>query len=146
MVLFALGCSCAARTPAPAAAPAEKPPLSIAVISFGGTDTKASAAEDGCVVALLEAGYRVIERARVVAAVPNENDIDYVAIGRTLGVDLIVEGGWNRNAADVHGRIEGRLLSTHSASVLGTATSGAHVTLTHAFGQKMCRELIAQLP
>lgn len=140
-----MSCSCAARTPTPAA-PAEKPPLTIAVISFAGTDAQPSSAEDGCVVALLEAGFRVVDRARVVAAVPNENDIDYAAIGRTLGVDLVVEGGWNRNASGVRGRLEARLISTHSASILGRTESSAHGTLTRAFGRKVCAELIAQLP
>jgi TolB-like protein len=144
-LLCALACGCAAGTPTPAA-PTEKPPLTMAVISFGGTDAKSSPAEDGCVVALLEAGFRVVDRARIIAAVPNENDVDYSAIGRTLGADLIVEGGWNRNTTDVRGRVEARLISAHSASVLGTTESAGRGMLTRGLGHKLCRELIAQLP
>ncbi|HEX9100664.1 MAG TPA: hypothetical protein VF997_00605, partial [Polyangia bacterium] len=99
-----------------------------------------------CVLALLEAGYRVVDRARVVAAVPNENDVDYTAVGRLLGADLLVDGGWTRNSGDAPARLEPRLISAHSASVLGTAAKKAHVRLGRAAGRGLCRDLIAQLP
>jgi len=81
LFVLALACGCAATGPAPPTTPAEKPPITIAVLGLGGSDAQASAVEDGCVMALLEAGYRIVERPRVVAAIPNENDVDYTAAG-----------------------------------------------------------------
>ena len=142
---FALALGGCAHAPA-APSPAEKPPITIAVISFGGTDETPSEAEDGCVMALLEAGYRVVDRHRIVASVPNENDVDYTSVGRLLGADLIVEGGWTRNSGEPPRRLESRLISTHSANVLGTTEDKAHAKLGRAFGRKICSELLAQLP
>lgn len=142
---LALGAGCA-HAPASSSSSSEKPPITIAVISFGGTNATPSEAEDGCVMALLEAGYRVVDRPRIVATVPNENDVDYTNVGRLLGADLIVEGGWTRNSGDPPRRLESRLISTHSANVLGTTEDKAHAKLGRAFGRKICSELLAQLP
>ncbi len=139
------GCATSAAPP-PSPPPPDKPPITNAVFSIGGSDDKASEAEDGCVMALLEAGYRIVERPRVVAAVPNENDVDFSAVGRALGADLIVDGGWTRNSGDPPRRLESRLISTHSANVLGTVNGRGHATLSHATGHKLCRDLVAQLP
>jgi hypothetical protein len=136
---------CAARA-TQTSLPAEKPPLTIAVLSFGGTNTRPSEAEDGCVMALLEAGYRVVDRARIVEAIPNENDVDFSVVGRTLGADLLVDGGWTRDTGAPPDRLESRLISTHSANILGTAQTRGHVAMTRALGKKLCRDLIGQLP
>lgn len=144
IALFAAGC--AATRAAPPTTPAEKPPITIAVLGLGGDDAQASAAEDGCVMALLEAGYRIIERPRVVAAVPNENDVDYTAAGHALGADLLVDGGWTRNSGDPPRRFESRLISTHSANVLGTVETKARAPLGRTNGHKLCAALISQLP
>lgn len=137
--------SCAARTPPPEI-PVEKPPLTLAVLGFGGSDANASPAEDGCVMALLEAGFRVVDRARLVAAVPTEDDVDYGAVGRGVGADLIVEAGWKRNERRVAARLRPRMISTHSASVLAIARPARGLKLSRAWGRDVCRDLIGQLP
>jgi hypothetical protein len=144
LLLFTLGGGCA-HTPE-ASPPSEKPPITIAVMGFGGTNEKASDAEGGCVVALLEAGYRVVDRSRIIASVPNENDVDYTNIGRVLGADLILDGGWTRNSGAAPRHMESRLISTHSANVLGTTQDKAHEGPGRTIGRKICRDLIAQLP
>lgn len=142
---LALGAGCA-HAPAPSSSSSEKPPITIAVISFGGSNETPSEAEDGCVMALLEAGYRVVDRPRIIATVPNENDVDYTSAGRLLGADLIIEGGWTRNSGEPPRRLESRLISTHSANVLGTTEDKAHARPGRALGRKICSELLAQLP
>ena len=137
---------CATQAPPAPSPPPEKPPITIAVISFGGSDVSASDAEDGCVMALLEAGYRIVDRARVVAAVPDESDVDFANVGRVLGADLIVDGGWTRKSGAPPKRLESRLISTHSANVLGSARAKGRLKLDRATGRALCQELVAQLP
>ncbi len=144
LVLLALGGGCAHAPPPPA--PTERPPITIAVLSFGGTNDKSSNAEAGCVMTLLEAGYRVVDRARVVASVPNENDVDYSNVGRLLGADLIIDGGWTRNSDEAPRRLESRLISTHSANILGTTARKSRGAIGDAVGRAICHDLIAQLP
>jgi hypothetical protein len=146
LFVLALACGCAATGSAPSTTPAEKPPMTIAVLGLGGNDAHASTVEDGCVMALLEAGYRIIERPRVVAAIPNENDVDYTAAGHTLGADLLVDGGWTRNSGEPPRHLESRLISTHSANVLGTVETKARAPLGRPNGHKLCAALLSQLP
>ncbi|HXU71731.1 MAG TPA: hypothetical protein VN947_20500 [Polyangia bacterium] len=146
LFVLALACGCAATGPAPPTTPAEKPPITIAVLGLGGSDAQASAVEDGCVMALLEAGYRIVERPRVVAAIPNENDVDYTAAGHNLGADLLVDGGWTRNSGDPPRRLESRLISSHSANVLGTVETKPRSPLGRTNGHRLCAALISQLP
>jgi TolB-like protein len=137
---------CAARQASVQSEPTEKPPITIAVIGFGGTNEKSSEAEDGCVMAVLEAGFRAVDRRQIVAALPNENDVDFTATGRALGCDLIVDGGVARGTDEAAARLEPRLISTHSASVLGATKSKARLKLGRPIGRKLCAELLAQLP
>jgi hypothetical protein len=147
IVFLALGWGCAgSRGGAPPESAAEKPPITIAVIGFGGSGERASAAEDGCVMAVLEAGFRAVERARIVAALPNENDVDFTATGHALGCDLILDGGVARGAGDAAAWLEPRLISTHSANVLGSARKRGRVKLGRDIGRRLCAELLRQLP
>jgi TolB-like protein len=129
------------------AAPQETPkaPLAIAIISFGGSDDMPSEAEDGCVAAILDAGYRAIGRKQVRAALPNENDVDYNKVGQTLGADMIIDGGFLRGSGRVAPSLTPRLISTHSAGLLASVESKGKVKLTRAVGQKLCSDLISQL-
>lgn len=146
VLLLALAVGCAHGT-VEAPAPAEKAPLAVAVIGFGGSNQAASAAEDGCVMAVLEAGLRAVARQRVVMALPNENDVDFGRVGRVLGVDLIIDGGVARGSDAVEPlRLEPRMISAHSASELGMARSRGRVRLTREVGHRACAELLRQLP
>jgi hypothetical protein len=139
--------SCAPRyEAAPAEAPRPKAPLAIAIISFGGTDAMASEAEDGCIAAILDGGYRAVGRKQVRAALPNENDVDYNKVGQTLGADLIIDGGFLRGSGSVAPSLTPRLISTHSAGLLASVESKGKVKLTRAIGQKLCADLLNQLP
>lgn len=150
LCLLTLGCGCAASRSDVATTPAEKPPLTVAVIGFGGSDEVASATEDGCVMAVLEAGLRAVDRARIVAALPNENDVEFSAAGRALGADIIIDGGVARGS--VRGsdgeplRLEPRLISTHSANILGVAQSKTLRKPSRTLGHKLCADLLSQLP
>ena len=148
LALFA--CAVAACAPHYDAPPPETPrpkaPLAIAVISFGGSDETASEAEDGCIAAILDGGYRAVGRKQVRAALPNENDVDYNKVGQTLGADLIIDGGFLRGSGRVAPSLTPRLISTHSAGLLASVESKGKVTLTRAVGQKLCQELLSQLP
>jgi hypothetical protein len=143
MVLLSLGCGCAATRPS---AQPEKPPITIAVIGFGGSDDKASEAENGCVLAVLGAGLRAVDRRQVVTALPNENDVDFTTVGRVLGCDLIVDGGVARGSNVASAQLEPRLISTHSANVLGAAKTTVRVKLSREVGRRLCTELMSQLP
>jgi TolB-like protein len=132
---------------APPQEPQQKGPLAIAIISFGGTDDMPSEAEDGCVAAILDAGYRAVGRRQVREALPNENDVDYNKVGQKLGVDMIIDGGFLRGAGRVAPSLTPRLISTHSAGVLASIDPvKGKVKLTRVVGQKLCNELISQLP
>jgi hypothetical protein len=84
LICAAVGCAPRYDTPPPEA-PRAKAPLAIAIISFGGTDDMPSEAEDGCIAAILDGGYRAVGRKQVREALPNENDVDYNKVGQTLG-------------------------------------------------------------
>ncbi len=148
VMLLLLGAGCAPQyssAPPPVEA-RPKGPLAIAIISFGGTDERASEAEDGCVAAILDAGYRAIGRKQVRAALPNENDVDYNKVGHDLGVDMIIDGGFLRGSGNVAASLSPRLISTHSAGVLASTETKGRVKLTRVVGQKLCTELLSQLP
>jgi hypothetical protein len=132
--------------PPPAAAPTEKPKITVAVISFGGSNRAASGAENGCVMALLEAGYRTVDHALVVAALPDESAVDFSALGRQLGADLIIDGGLLRGSGDAPGRLQPRLISAHSAAVLATLRRKGRIRPTDEAGHKLCVELLGQMP
>lgn len=146
VVLLALGCGCAAPRAVGQAPATERPPIAVAVIGFGGSDASASPAEDGCVMAVLEAGYRVVGRQQVVAALPNENDVDFSTVGRALGADVIIDGGVARGSGADSVPLEPRLISSHSANLLGVASSHGRVKLSRVVGQKLCTKLLGQLP
>jgi TolB-like protein len=146
MVVLILGCGCAGQRASMQEATPEKPPITVAVIGLGGTNVAASDAEDGCVMAVLEAGFRAVDRQQIVAALPNENDVDFTAIGRALGCDLIVDGGVARGSRPALVRLEPRLISSHSANVLGMSKSKGRVKLSREIGRRLCAELLAQLP
>ena len=144
-LLLLLGAGCAAVSPRPAASE-DKPPITVAVIGFGGTNAAASGAERGCVMAVLDAGFRAAERWQILTALPDENDIDFTNFGRLLNADLIIDGGVVRGSETVPARLEPRLISSHSAAVLASARSKGRVKLSDDIGQKLCSELLAQLP
>jgi hypothetical protein len=144
VVLLAAGCAATTAT-APPTTP-EKPPITVAVIGFGGTNSQPSLVENGCVMALLEAGYRVVDRQQIVAALPDENDIDFGKVGRQLAADLIVDGGLARGSKAAAARLAPRLISTHSSNVLGTTKTKGRVKLVELVGKQLCAELIGQLP
>jgi TolB-like protein len=144
VVVVAAGCAAHQHTEAPA--PVEKPPITVAVIGFAGSDSVQSEAEGGCVMAVLEAGLRVVDRKQVVAALPDENDVDYAKLGRQLKADLIVDGGVVRGSRRLAAKLTARLISSHSANVLGTAVSKGRVRLGRQIGQQLCADLLAQLP
>jgi TolB-like protein len=143
---FLLSCAGTPSAAPPLPPPQEKPPITVAIIGFGGTDGQPSAAEDGCVQSVLEGGYRVVERRLVVAALPNENDVDFSTVGQRLAADLIIDGGVVRGSGDGAARLELRMISAHSANVLATAKSKARVRLSRETGQKGCARLLEQLP
>jgi TolB-like protein len=146
MVVLIFGCGCAHRGSVQPEATPEKPPITVAVIGFGGSNETASEAEDGCVMAVLEAGFRAVDRHKIVAALPNENDVDFTTTGRVLGCDLILDGGVARGTREALVRLEPRLISSHSANVLGMSKSKGRVKLGREIGRRLCAELIAQLP
>lgn len=145
LLLWCAGCPAHVEPPSPEPPPV-KQPLAIAIISLGGSDDVASEAEDGCVAAILDAGYRAVGRKQVRAALPNENDVDYNKVGQTLGADLIIDGGVARGSRAATTHLSTRLISTHSAGLLATAESKGRVKLTRAVGQGLCTELLNQLP
>lgn len=148
LVLLALCAGCAAHAPPTAPAATEKPPITVAVIGFGGDDAVASDAENGCVMAVLEAGYRAVDRRQVVAALPNEGDVEFASLGRTLGADLVIDGSIARGSVAPRAtvRLWPRMISTQSTNVLATVRAVGPTRLTHALGHRICQELLAQLP
>src|SRR5262245_12042617 len=64
---------------APAPSTAQPQPLTLAVIEFGDAGRDA---ENGCVMAALEAGFRVVSREQLAAALPSDDTIDYRQLGR----------------------------------------------------------------
>jgi hypothetical protein len=143
LLLLALASGCAHVSGSPAE---ESPPITVAVISFGGTDGAATPAENGCVMAVLEAGFRAVERRKIVAALPNENEVDFHQLGGLLGADMIVDGSLARGSGGAPTRLEPRLISTHSAAILATTKTAGRVKLTDAVGKKLCTDLLRQLP
>ncbi len=128
--------------------PPEQPKkvLAIAIISFGGSEDMPSEAEDGCIAAILDAGYQPVARKKVREVLPNENDVDYNTVGAKLGADMIIDGGFLRGSGRVAASLTPRLISTHSGGLLASVETKGKVKLTRAVGQKLCIDLLNQLP
>jgi TolB-like protein len=132
------GCAHAPRPPPPE----EPKPLTFAVIEFGDAGREA---ENGCVMALLEAGYRVVDRAALDQVLPNDDDIEYRRLGRLLGADIIIDGNLPRGMK-LRRVPPARMVSTETGSLLAVARVAGRVDRSFQTGQKVCADLLAQLP
>jgi hypothetical protein len=116
--------------------------MTVAVIEFGDAGLEA---EQGCVMAVLEAGYRAVERKQLDVALPTDEDIDYQKLGKALGADLIIDGGIARGTRH-RSNPSPRLISTHSSNVLAIAKLKGRADKSGEVGHKLCAELLMQLP
>jgi TolB-like protein len=133
-----MGCA-SAPPPAPPQQPA---PLTVAVIEFGDSGREA---EDGCVMAALEAGFRVVSRREIAAALPNDDSIDYRKLGQQLKADLIIDGGLARGMK-VRKQPPPRIVSTASGNLLAETRMHGRIDKSFKVGQKACSDLLNQLP
>jgi hypothetical protein len=140
MVTLLLVAGCATAPPPP---PPEKPQaLTIAVIEFGDHGREA---EDGCVMAALEAGFRVVSREELAVALPNDNDIDYRRLGQQLKADLIIDGGLARGMK-IKRQPPPRIVSTSTGNLLAETRLKGRIDRGFKIGQKTCADLLNQLP
>ena len=141
-VLAVVSVGCAS---APAPAP-QKPPepavITVAVIEFG---EALHYGEDGCVTAVVEAGHRAVDKKRLAAALPSDEEIDYQQLGRALGADLIIDGGLPRGAK-ARQMQPARIVSTQKGDVLASSKSRRRVDKSFEIGHETCAELLKQLP
>jgi hypothetical protein len=137
MVLVVAGCATA-----PAPQPQQPAPLTIAVIEFGDAGREA---EDGCVMAALEAGFRVVSREELAVALPNDDSIDYRRLGKQLKADLIIDGGLARGMK-IRRQPPPRIVSTASGNVLAETRLKGRIDRSGKIGQKTCADLLNQLP
>jgi TolB-like protein len=140
--MLALFLGACAHGPKPAPGPTEPPPLTVAVIEFGDSGRDA---ENGCVMAVLEAGLRVIGRDVLAQKLPNDDSIDYRQLGHTLGADLVIDGGIARGMK-VRKPPPARLVSTRSGNLLAVSRMAGRIDKSYKVGQKVCSDLLAQLP
>ncbi len=131
-----------AHAPAPAPPPAAPPPLTIAVIEFG---DNGRTAEDGCVMAALEAGFRVVSRGAIAAALPTDDVIDYRRLGKQLSADLIIDGGLARGMK-IRKQPPPRIVSTSTGNLLAETRLAGRIDRGYKVGQKVCADLLNQLP
>jgi len=116
-------------------------PISVAVIEFGDAGREA---ENGCVMAVLEAGYRSISRKKLQEAMPTD-DVDYQNLGHLVGADMVIDGGIPRGGAPA--KIPPpRLVSTRTGDLLAVARSQGRIDRSFKVGKKICSDLIKQLP
>jgi len=136
--MWVAGCA-AAPPPPPKPEPA---PITVAVIEFGDVGR---AAEDGCVMAVLDAGFRVVGRKQIDAALPNDDLIDYRKLGQVLGADMIVDGGLARGLK-VRRSPPARLVSTRTGNLLAETKIAGRIDRGFKVGRRVCEELLKQLP
>lgn len=93
LVLALLGCGC---LPPPTVRPGFEPEKvrTVAVLPFSGDVGPASVTADILENKLLECGVDVVDRSRVAALLAERTtaEIDFVEIGKVLGVDLLISG------------------------------------------------------
>ena len=122
--------------------PVEKPPFAFAVVKLGGRE-----AENGCVMALLDGGFRVVGREAIDAALQNPDAAGYKRLGAALQADLIIDidGGL---AHEKHNRKKRAavLVSVASGDVLAMTPVPVPGKMSFATGQKVCADLLQQLP
>ena len=102
-------------------------------------------AENGCVMSVLEAGHRVVDRKLIDAALPNDADIDYQQLGHALSADLIIDGGILRGVK-MRQLLSPRIISARSGDVLAAAKSRKRADRSFQIGHDTCAELLKQLP
>jgi hypothetical protein len=136
--------SCA--PPPPPAPPPPKPetqPIAVAIIEFGDDGGEG---ENGCAMAVLEAGYRSIGKKAIREALPSEDVIDYQKLGQKLGADLIIDGGLI-SGVKMKKMPPARIVATRSGDILAqTRVVGGRVDKNFKVGQKVCSDLLKQLP
>jgi hypothetical protein len=137
MVLLLAACATA-----PPPSPEKPQALTVAVIEFGDHGREA---EDGCVMAALEAGLRVVSREEIAVALPNDDDIDYRRLGQQLKADLIIDGGLARGMK-VRRQPPPRIVSTRSGNLLAETRLKGRIDRGFKVGQKTCADLLNQLP
>jgi hypothetical protein len=131
-----LACGACAHAPLPA----EKPPLAFAVIDLGDPE-----AQKGCVMALLDGGFRVVGQKAIDAALDNPDTTSYKRLGRAVQADLIIDGGFTREKNN-RKRLSARLVSAQSGDVLASSRVEKPDKKPFVTGQKVCTDLLQQLP
>ena len=140
-LLFLAGCP-KPPPPRPSLPWQEAPgPIAVAVIEFGDEGREA---ENGCVMAVLEAGYRAVSRKKLEEAMPTD-DVDYQNLGHLVGADMIIDGGIPRGGAPAK-RPPPRLVSTRTGDLLAVARAQVRIDRSFKVGKKVCSDLIKQLP
>jgi hypothetical protein len=132
--------SCATAPPPPEKPPAPKM-ISVAVIEFG--DRKE--AENGCIIAVMDAGHRVVDKKQVASALGPSGDIDYQKLGQSVGADLIIDGGVTPGGPTLPARI----ISSQSGNVLAAMPAKRRIergNKSYQTGKQICGELLSQLP
>jgi len=135
-------CGCASAPP-PAPPPQKPAQIAVAVIEFG--DVAGNYGRDGCVKAVVEAGHRAVEDQAIAAALPNDSDIDYQQLGRTLGADLIIDGGLPRGPRSKQMQPP-RIVSALKGDVLAASKNKRRVDKSFEIGHETCADLLRQLP
>jgi len=123
-----------------APAPTEKAPIAFAVIDLGDRD-----AEKGCVMALLDGGFRVVGQKAIDAALENPDTTSYKRLGKAVQADLIIDGGFTREKNN-RKKLSARLVSAQSGDVLATTRVQKPDKKPFVTGQKVCTDLLQQLP
>ncbi len=142
VLALSLTAGCIQKPLPPPKPPDEKPPITVAVIEFG---DRGREAENGCVMAVLEAGFRAVDRAQLDQHLPTDDDIDYQKLGHALGCDLIIDGGIARGSTAKTAPAP-RLVSTRSGDVLAISPAKGRVDRNFKIGQRVCGDLLKQLP
>ena len=135
--------SCATAPPPPPPPKPEAPAvIAVAIIEFGedGTD-----GENGCAMAVLEAGYRAIGKKAIHDALPSDSVIDYQKLGQKLGADLIIDGGLT-TGVKLKKTPPARIVATRSGDILAQTRLGGRIDKNFKIGQKVCTDLLKQLP
>jgi hypothetical protein len=87
------------------APPAEKAPLAFAVIDLGDRD-----AEKGCVMTLLDQGFRVVGQKAIEAALEQPDTTSYKRLAKAVNADLIIDGGFTRDKKSSKKKLSARLV------------------------------------
>ena len=101
---------------------------------------------DAQLIYFLNQGFRVVGQKAIEQALEQPDTTTYKRLAKAVSADLIIDGGFTRDKKSAKKKLSARLVSAISGDVLATTRVQKPDKQPFVTGQKVCADLLQQLP